>query len=233
MLQPEAERAAGGAPAAQTLDFSQPIAVMLIAILHVIGDDEDPYGIVAKLIDAVPPGSYLALSHVPSDMEPEKAAEAGNRLNQLMHQKVAFRTHAQVTRFFDGLDLVEPGVVRIPEWRPGTGATAQPRWTMWGGVGRKRWEERPAREQARRDDNQPPCLAVSPDSRCGNPVEVWIPRGGDQGERHLVVTGSQSDRTATACGPQKHFQISRRHRRVSVGTGLSGHNDHGQPVQPD
>ena len=138
MLQPEAERAAGGAPAAQTLDFSQPIAVMLIAILHVIGDDEDPYGIVAKLIDAVPPGSYLALSHVPSDMEPEKAAEAGNRLNQLMHQKVAFRTHAQVTRFFDGLDIVEPGVVPVQEWRPDTEITAKPRWTMWGGVGRKR-----------------------------------------------------------------------------------------------
>jgi S-adenosyl methyltransferase len=125
------------ARAGQTLDFSQPIAVMLIAILHVVGNDEDPYGIVAKLIDAVPSGSYLALSHVPSDIEPEKAAEAGNRLNQLMHQKVTFRTYAEVTRFFDGLDLVEPGVVRVQEWRPDTEATAERRWTMWGGVGRK------------------------------------------------------------------------------------------------
>ena len=123
--------------AAQTLDFSQPIAVMLIAVLHVLGNDEDPYGVVAKLMNAVPSGSYLAISHVPSDMEPEKAAEAGNRLNQLMYEKVTFRSHPEVTHFFDGLELVEPGVVRIQEWRPGTNAGQELRWTMWGGLARK------------------------------------------------------------------------------------------------
>jgi hypothetical protein len=111
--------------------------VMLIAVLHALGNDEDPYGIVATLMDAVPPGSYLAVTHVPSDMAPEQSSEAGKRLNQLMYQQVTFRSHAEVSRFFTGLDLVEPGVVRIPDWRPGDGAGADLRWTMWGGVARK------------------------------------------------------------------------------------------------
>jgi S-adenosyl methyltransferase len=126
------------AQAAKTLDFSQPVAVMLIAILHVIGDDDDPYQIVATLMDAVPPGSYLAISQVASDIEPDKMAETRKRLNRLMHQKGSYRTHAQVTRFFDGLDLVDPGVVLVPQWRPDSDIEASRRSVMWGGVGRKR-----------------------------------------------------------------------------------------------
>ncbi len=110
---------------------------MLIAILHVIGDDDHPDRIVAKLIDAVPPGSYLALSHVASDIEPEKTAETRKRLNRLMYQKVTPRSHAEVTRFFDGLDVVEPGVVPVPQWRPDSEIEANRRSVMWGGVGRK------------------------------------------------------------------------------------------------
>ncbi len=125
------------ARAAQTLDFSRPVAVMLIAILHVIGDDDHPDRIVAKLIDAVPPGSYLALSHVASDIEPEQMAETRKRLNRLMYQKVTPRSHAEVTRFFDGLDVVEPGVVPVPQWRPDSEIEANRRSVMWGGVGRK------------------------------------------------------------------------------------------------
>ncbi len=126
------------AQAAQTLDFSRPVAVMLIAILHLIGDDDHPYRIVAKLIDAVPPGSYLALSHVASDIEPEKTAETRKRLNRLMYQKVTLRSHAEVTRLFDGLDIVEPGVVPVPQWRPDSEIEANRRSVMWGGVGHKR-----------------------------------------------------------------------------------------------
>jgi len=123
--------------AARTLDFSQPVAVMLIAILHVIGGDDDPHGIVAKLIDAVPAGSYLALSHIASDIEPEKVEEVRGRLNRLMYQKSTYRSHAEVTRFFDGLELVEPGVARVQEWRPGTEIEAKSKSAIWGGVGRK------------------------------------------------------------------------------------------------
>ena len=121
--------------AARTLDFSQPVAIMLIAILHAIGD-VDPYQIVAKLVDAVPPGSYLVLSHVASDIDAEQIAEATARLNQLSHQHFTLRDHAQVLRFFEGLELLEPGVVRVENWRA---SELEPRYqsAMWGGVGRK------------------------------------------------------------------------------------------------
>ena len=126
------------AQAARTLDFSRPVAVMLIAIMHAIGDDEDPYAIVATLMDAVPPGSYLALSHVASDIVPAQAADMIRRLNRLMYEKTTPRPQAGVTRFFDGLDMVEPGVVRVQEWRPDTETEAKSPSNMWGAVGRKR-----------------------------------------------------------------------------------------------
>jgi hypothetical protein len=124
--------------AVRTLDFSQPIAVMLVAILQVISDEDDPYGIVTTLMDAVPPGSYLVLSHVASDIDAEKVAEATQRVNRLRPQKGTLRSQAEVARFFDGLDLVEPGVVRVPEWRPGSEIEAKTPSAMWGGVGHKR-----------------------------------------------------------------------------------------------
>ncbi|MGH3249011.1 MAG: SAM-dependent methyltransferase [Trebonia sp.] len=121
--------------ASRTLDFSRPVAVMLMAILHAVGDD-DSYQIVAKLMDAVPPGSYLALSHVASDIDPEQIAEATARLNQLSRQHFTLRDHAQVLRFFEGLELLEPEVARIEEWRPSE-LESQYQSAMWGGVGRK------------------------------------------------------------------------------------------------
>jgi hypothetical protein len=123
--------------AARTLDFSRPVAVMLIAILHLIGDEDDPRGIVTSLMDAVPPGSYLALSHVASDIEPEKMAEMGRRLNRLLAQKGTYRSHDEVERFFEGLQMAEPGVVPIPQWRPNTDTEANTPAAMWGGVARK------------------------------------------------------------------------------------------------
>jgi S-adenosyl methyltransferase len=124
--------------AARTLDFSQPVAVMLIAIMHLIVDADDPYGIVGQLMAAVPPGSYLALSQVARDIEAEQMAEAARRYNRLAHETQRHRTHDEVTRFFDGLDLVEPGLVAVHEWRPGPETEAGTRSGMWGGVARKR-----------------------------------------------------------------------------------------------
>jgi hypothetical protein len=122
--------------ASRTLDFSQPVAIMLIAILHAIEDDDNPYQIVARLIDAVPPGSYLTLSHVASDIDAAQIAEATARLNQLSRQRFTLRGHAQVERFFDGLELQEPGVVRVEQWRASELETRY-RSAMWGGMGRK------------------------------------------------------------------------------------------------
>jgi hypothetical protein len=125
------------AEAAGLLDFSRPVAVMLMAILQHIDNDEDPYGIVARLVGAVPSGSYLALSHPASDIETEAMAEMAKRLNQLMAEKVTFRNQAEVSRFFDGLELVEPGMVRVQRWRPDTDVEATSPAALWGGVGRK------------------------------------------------------------------------------------------------
>ena len=126
------------AEAARTLDFTRPVAIMLIAILHLIGDEDDPAAIVTRLLDAVPPGSYLAISHVASDIEPEKMAEMRERLNRMVSQKGTYRTQAGVTSFFSGLELVPPGVVRIQEWRPDGELEAKRPAAMWGGIGYKR-----------------------------------------------------------------------------------------------
>jgi hypothetical protein len=119
------------------LDFSQPVAVMLVAVLHLIGPEDHPHSIVSQLMDAVPPGSYLLLSHVASDIEPEKMAEMGKRLNRLLAQKGFYRNQAEVTQFFTGLELLEPGVVPVQHWRQDSEIEGARRAAMWGGVARK------------------------------------------------------------------------------------------------
>ena len=124
--------------AARTLDFSRPVAVMLIAVMHLIVDEDDPYGLVGQLLDAVPSGSYLALSQVASDIQAEQMAEAAKRYNRLARETQRHRDRAEVARFFDGLDLLDPGLVPVQQWRPGAPAVAGTRSAMWGGVALKR-----------------------------------------------------------------------------------------------
>jgi hypothetical protein len=123
--------------AAQTLDFAQPVAVVLLAILHLIPDSDDPYGIVARLTGAIPAGSYLALSQIASDIDIPAVAEARSQVGRFMAGTMTFRSHGQVLRFFDGTDLVEPGVVPVSQWRPGSAAGADAPAALWGGVARK------------------------------------------------------------------------------------------------
>jgi trans-aconitate methyltransferase len=127
------------AQAGELLDFSQPIGVMLVAVLQFIEDKDDPYRVVARLIEAVPPGSFVVVSHPPSDMQrlAPGLAEALAKLSQTMVQRVTPRSREQVTRFFDGLDLISPGVVPIQQWRPDSDEETAARAGMWGGVGRK------------------------------------------------------------------------------------------------
>jgi SAM-dependent methyltransferase len=125
------------AEAALTLDVSQPVAIMLMAILQHIDDAEDPYRIVGTLLGAVPSGSYLVISHPAADIETEAMAQMAERLNKLIGEKVTFRTRAQVARFFDGLELVEPGMMRVQQWRPNTEKEAKSSAALWGGMGRK------------------------------------------------------------------------------------------------
>jgi trans-aconitate methyltransferase len=124
--------------AAQTLDFSQPVAVMMMAVLQHIRDEDDPYQLVASLMGAVPPGSYLAISHPAKDIDAESMAQMAERLNRMMAEKVTFRDQAGVAGFFDGLELVTPGMVRAPLWRPDSELTAASPAALWGGVALKR-----------------------------------------------------------------------------------------------
>ena len=106
------------AEAARTLDFSQPVAVMLIAVLHFVSDEADPYRIVSTLMNAVPPGSYLAISHIAKDISPDEMAVFIRAVNKDITEKGVLRDRQQVTEFFDGLTLIEPGVVQVSQWRP-------------------------------------------------------------------------------------------------------------------
>jgi hypothetical protein len=124
------------------LDFGQPIAVLLVAILPYIRDDEDPYGVVDFLMSAVPVGSYLVISHFTADSDPraDVAALEYAKATSSVHT----RTRAQVAKFFAGLELIDPGeVVWAPQWHPDAddtdpGLAAEPGKSMsWCGVARK------------------------------------------------------------------------------------------------
>ena len=123
--------------ASETLDFSQPVALMLIGVLHLIQDSEDPWGLVAWLMAQLPAGSYLAISHPAIDIAPGQA-EAQRRYNERVSTPQTLRDRDQVARFFEGLELVEPGLVYVHTWRPGEFDTApEDATSAWGGVARK------------------------------------------------------------------------------------------------
>jgi hypothetical protein len=124
--------------ASATLDLSQPVALMLLIILHLISDADDPYDLVATLLRALPAGSYVVLAHPASDIRAAQMAEMTKRVNQRMSgPKATMRDRAAVTRFFDGLELLEPGVVQPQQWRPEPGVLSPPQVTAWCGVARK------------------------------------------------------------------------------------------------
>ncbi|MEY9933615.1 hypothetical protein ABH926_008271 [Catenulispora sp. GP43] len=118
------------------IDFDRPVALLLVAVLHFFPDADDPAGVIAALTENLAPGSHLVISHAGSDLLPrdqdklqiyQKAAEG------------AARDHARITAFFEGFDLIDPGLVRVPLWHP----TEEPpadidQYWMYGGVGRKR-----------------------------------------------------------------------------------------------
>jgi hypothetical protein len=124
--------------AGRLLDFSQPVAVTMLFILHAISDADDPHAIVATVLDALPPGSYLALSHLGSDIFDEEAQRGFQGVvGRMSQQQYTGRSRAQMLRFFEGMELVEPGLVRIEEWRPDPGSVSDYKSTAWAAVGRK------------------------------------------------------------------------------------------------
>ncbi|MCN9241238.1 SAM-dependent methyltransferase [Streptomyces sp. RY43-2] len=112
--------------AAKTLDFDQPIALCLVAVLHFI-EDEAAYGVVRELLDALPPGSRLVLSHLADDLNPEQSAKVAQSFRK-SGLTFVLRSREKVERFFtdNGLTLAEPGVVPVHRWRPDGAAPVLP-----------------------------------------------------------------------------------------------------------
>jgi trans-aconitate methyltransferase len=122
--------------AGRTLDFGAPVALMLLAVLQFIGDDEDPYGLVSRLLAALPSGSYLVVSHPTDDFNPNRG-ESIDRYNERVVDQAVLRDREETARFFDGLELVEPGVVAVSKWRPDSEEEAGRASSMWCGIARK------------------------------------------------------------------------------------------------
>jgi hypothetical protein len=125
----------------ETLDLDKPVGLLLIAILHFVGDDDDPAGLVTRLLAALPSGSYLALTHLTGDFDPaawEGVAAVYRRSGVTMQ----VRPKASIERYFSGLELVDPGLVSLPQWRPdpgdvGAGRPTDAEVSVYGGVARK------------------------------------------------------------------------------------------------
>jgi S-adenosyl methyltransferase len=124
------------AEAASTLDFTQPVALTLLGVVIFITDDQEAYGVVRRLVDAIPSGSYLVLSHTVTSPAIPGMDAAVAFWNEHGTPKLTQRTPEQIARFFDGLELLEPGVVSCTRWRPETGDELD-EVAMFGGVARK------------------------------------------------------------------------------------------------
>jgi len=130
----------GSAELQRTLDLRQPVGLLLIAVMHFIPDEDDPWALAARLLAALPSGSYLALSHLTGDFDP--AAWAGVvAVYRRSGVTMQVRPKPDVERFFAGLDLIDPGVVSLPRWRPDPSDVGSPPGdaavSVYGGVARK------------------------------------------------------------------------------------------------
>ena len=122
------------------IDFSQPVGLLLVAVLHFISEAEDPGHLVARLRDSLAPGSYLVVSHFTDNEDAPEASAAEKVYNRSVATSVFRRTRAEIQQLFDGFDLVDPGVVYIPAWRPDSDQLASDDPAMYlglAGVARK------------------------------------------------------------------------------------------------
>jgi hypothetical protein len=124
----------------ELIDFREPVALLLVAILHFVTDGDEPAQVIAAFRDALPPGSYLALSHGTADFHAGPAVGQVTEVYERATAPLVLRSHAQITGFFDGFDLAEPGLVQVPLWRPDhkpPRARDLKKIAIYGGVGRK------------------------------------------------------------------------------------------------
>jgi O-methyltransferase involved in polyketide biosynthesis len=123
--------------AARTLDFTQPVALMMLGILNFVLDDDDAYAVVARLVDAVPAGSYLVMTHPTLEYGGEVNKEAMEFWNANAKPPICARDRRQVERFFAWLELLEPGLVSCSQWRPDPSVSNRP-VAQFGAIGLKR-----------------------------------------------------------------------------------------------
>jgi hypothetical protein len=123
------------AEAARTLDFTQPVAVMLLGIINFVVDDDEAAAIVRTLLDAVPSGSYLVMSHPTREVNAAAVDRAVEMWNSSGAAPMAVRSPQQIAAYFTGLDLLDPGVVTCSQWRPDGNDTTPA--SEYAGVGRK------------------------------------------------------------------------------------------------
>ncbi|GIH99748.1 SAM-dependent methyltransferase [Planobispora takensis] len=120
-----------------TIDFDRPVGILLVAVLMFIKDSEDPIGLVKRITDAVPAGSYLVVSHVSQDLLSPEAVRRTLQVYNRASATMTMRTHGEISRLFDGFEIVDPGVVEVYRWRPEEEIPDFPT-AVYAGVGRKR-----------------------------------------------------------------------------------------------
>ena len=120
--------------ARRTLDFSEPVAVILIFVMHFVPDAEGPHDVVRRLMEPLPPGSYLVMAHAASDIAADFMAAGADAYNNRVSAQITPRDRAGVSRFFDGLEMIGPGVVPLAQW---LGASGDCGLQAYCGVGRK------------------------------------------------------------------------------------------------
>ncbi len=123
--------------AARTLDFDQPVALMLLGIVNFIIDDDEAHAIVNRLLDALPSGSYLAMTHPTTEVHGEAVEEAMRRWNESGAAPITARSRQELAGFFDPLELLEPGVVSSSHWRPDPADSDPVEVAEYCAVGRK------------------------------------------------------------------------------------------------
>jgi O-methyltransferase involved in polyketide biosynthesis len=124
--------------AEQTLDFARPVAITLLGVVHHVTDDAEAHAVVRRLLAAAPSGSYLVISHTTNTVTGDQMTEAVRQWNEASPQvKIVIRTPQQLASFFDGLELVEPGVVPTTQWRPDPASPMPDPMDEYCAVGRK------------------------------------------------------------------------------------------------
>jgi O-methyltransferase involved in polyketide biosynthesis len=125
------------AEAGRTLDFTQPVAIMLLGVIHHLTDHEEAAAVVKRLVDAVASGSYLVVTQTTNQVTGAAMDEAVRQWNEASPTPIVIRTPEQIAGFFDGLELLEPGVVSTTQWRPDPAGPSPPPMDEFGAVGRK------------------------------------------------------------------------------------------------